>query len=68
MDIAKVDLLLVQKISKRHFLRDIKKSFFSCFRALDASGSKNTGIHSFLYFVVIVLQVQKINFDMGPAI
>ena len=27
MDVVKVDLLLVQKISKRHFLRDIEKSF-----------------------------------------
>ena len=27
VDIVKVDLLLVQKISKRHFLRDIEKSF-----------------------------------------
>ena len=27
MDIVKVDLLLVQKISKHHFLRDIEKSF-----------------------------------------
>ena len=27
MDIVKVDPLLVQKISKRHFLRDIEKSF-----------------------------------------
>ena len=27
MDIVKVDLLLVRKISKRHFLRDIEKSF-----------------------------------------
>ena len=27
MDIVKVDLLLVQKFSKRHFLRDIEKSF-----------------------------------------
>ena len=26
MDIVKVDLLLVQKISKHHFLRDIEKS------------------------------------------
>ena len=27
VDIVKVDPLFVQKISKRHFLRDIKKSF-----------------------------------------
>ena len=27
MDIVKVDLLLIRKISKRHFLRDIEKSF-----------------------------------------
>ena len=27
VDIVKVDLLLVQKISKRHFSRDIEKSF-----------------------------------------
>ena len=27
MDIVKVDLSLFQKISKRHFLRDIEKSF-----------------------------------------
>ena len=27
VDIVKVDLLLVRKISKRHFLRDIGKSF-----------------------------------------
>ena len=27
VDIVKVDLLLVRKISKRHFLRDIEKSY-----------------------------------------
>ena len=62
MDIVKVDPLLVRKISKRHFLRDIEKSF----QEVTPMGPEP---HHFFLFEksqeIWLLEASKVSAEMG---